>query len=123
MNECQLPALLTQNLPVRIVEQIRRINIADAMSAYGEIVGAYNDYIWARSCHSAARSKASALTMGPFSAAYTTVSECLPSACLNKALARIIPKFIVQVVDKYGAAYVTRTRDPRITNAMLYRLS
>ena len=31
--------------------------------------------------------------------------------------------FLMKGLWEAGAAYVTRTRDPRITNAVLYRLS
>ena len=33
------------------------------------------------------------------------------------------PRTISELIEKVGAACVTRTRDPRITNAMLYQLS
>lgn len=44
---------------------------------------------------SVAGAKVCALAMGHVSAAYTTVSKCLPSACLNNALAHTISKFTV----------------------------
>jgi hypothetical protein len=84
-----------QNRAVGIVQQCCQFGGINQRPLLAGSDRTYNDCNWAQSCHSAACSKAGTLVIGHISAAYTTVSKCLPSACLNKALARIIPKFIV----------------------------